>query len=498
MRNIRVNTVLNMGVLVLNFFSRKIFLDCLGADVIGLNSTLYNILEFLNFAELGIMSGVRFMLYKPFHDNETSAINDIITLQGLIYRVISLAIIFLAVVVMFFLPVIFGKMTLPLWYAYASFGVLLYSYLIGNFVNYRQVMFDVSQHSYILTRYSVSLSVAKTCFQMLAIYYSANGYIWWLVSEVVFSSVACLMIYGITQRHYPFLDRSELSFRELLRKYGVLVVKVRQLFFHRMGSIVLTKTTPVIIYAFTTLSEVALYGNYKMLVRGMETLVNISFWSIGPGIGNLVAENDREKTVAIFHEIYVVRMLMTCVSVYCLMTFSSPFISLWLGGVYLLDSATVSIIAASLALAMVRMPFDMFTQASGMFQDIWAPVFEAVMNIGCALAGGYLYGLNGILCGGMVGSVVIVLIWKPWFLFRRGFGRGCSTVYIQLGNMCAGAAVSVLIVSILLKGFPISGCESWTCFVCGAILQSGLFSATLLVYAYLTDRFFRKFISRFR
>lgn len=50
--------------LVLQFFSRKIFLEYLGAEVLGLNTTVQNLIDFLNLAELGIGAAVAYNLYK--------------------------------------------------------------------------------------------------------------------------------------------------------------------------------------------------------------------------------------------------------------------------------------------------------------------------------------------------------------------------------------------------------------------------------------------------
>ena len=51
--NARVNLIFYFLSLALSFFSRKIFLDALGADFMGLIGTLNNLLGFLNLAELG-------------------------------------------------------------------------------------------------------------------------------------------------------------------------------------------------------------------------------------------------------------------------------------------------------------------------------------------------------------------------------------------------------------------------------------------------------------
>lgn len=88
--NARVNFIYYFITLILSFFSRKVFLDCLGADFVGLTGTLQNLLGFLNLAELGVGSAIGYLLYKPLYDHDQDKINEIISVMGYLYRIIGL------------------------------------------------------------------------------------------------------------------------------------------------------------------------------------------------------------------------------------------------------------------------------------------------------------------------------------------------------------------------------------------------------------------------
>ena len=198
------NSVVAMSFYIVNlalqFFSRKVFLDYLGTEILGLNTTAMNLLQFLNLAELGVNAAVGFTLYKPLHDNDIQSVNEIVTLQGRLYRRIAMIIIGGAAVLMCFFPLIFAKIELPLWYAYASFGVLLYSAMLGYFVNYRQIVLTASQQDYKVLYSYKSVMILKVLFQMCAVRYFDNAYVWWLVLEVVFASVASLSLHRMTMK----------------------------------------------------------------------------------------------------------------------------------------------------------------------------------------------------------------------------------------------------------------------------------------------------------
>ena len=119
--NARVNLIFYFLSLALSFFSRKIFLDVLGADFMGLIGTLNNLLGFLNLAELGISTAIGYVLYKPLFEHDERKINEIISVFGFIYRRIGFVILSAGCVLACFLPLIFPNNVFDLGVIYFAF-----------------------------------------------------------------------------------------------------------------------------------------------------------------------------------------------------------------------------------------------------------------------------------------------------------------------------------------------------------------------------------------
>ena len=90
--NARVNVFFYLVTLFISFFSRKIFLEKLGADFVGLTSTMQNLLGFLNLAELGIGASIGYVLYKPIFDGNRDRIKEIVSVLAYLYRNVGLLI----------------------------------------------------------------------------------------------------------------------------------------------------------------------------------------------------------------------------------------------------------------------------------------------------------------------------------------------------------------------------------------------------------------------
>lgn len=494
------NTAVAMGYyvvsFVLQFFSRKVFLECLGTEILGLNTTAMNLLQFLNLAELGISAAVGFTLYKPLHDKDMDSVREIVTLQGKMYARIACIIIAGACVMMCFFPQIFGKIKLPLWYAYASFGVLLFSALLGYFVNYKQIVLTANQQDYKVFYSYKTVNLIKILCQMAVVYYMQDGYVWWLVLEVVFAIFASVSLHIVTIREFPGLTSAPDSYKDLKNKYPEFTLKIKQLFFHRIGMYALTQTSPLIVYAYTTLTTVALYGNYLIITSALQVIGGSLFNSVNASVGNLVAEGNQEKSLDLLFELFSVRFLLVSTMCYVAYMVTPDFITLWIGPEYVLPQSTLLLMICSLFIGTLRYATDAFINSYGLFSDIWSPIAEAIINISFSILFGYFWGLNGVLAGVLLSQIIIIFWWKPYFLFSSVFpGKYKRYNKVYLIHVICGITTCI-IMSLLMNILQMHGI-SWLSLVARTLVMIAVFAAVMLALMILTRCSIIRFLSRF-
>lgn len=494
--NIKVALLFYVLNLALQFFSRKIFLDYLGSEVLGLNTTAQNLLQFLNLAELGIGTAVSYNLYKPLYEKDQKAINSIISIQGWIYRRIACIVIVGACILMCFFPLIFTKADVPLWYAYGSFIAFLVAALLGYFVNYQQVLLSADQKEYKITFVVQGIRLAKIMIQILSIMYLQNGFLWWVIIEILMAIITSYKLNKEIKKEYPWLQPKISDGKQLQSKFPEVILKTKQIFFHKIGGFTLTQTSPLIIYAYTSLTLVAIYGNYMLIVSGVTVLANSLLNGVTAGIGNLVAEGNKQRIKSVFWEITSLRMWiasMVCFGIYIL---GDSFISLWVGEQYIMPRTSLIVIIMITYINLTRTN-DAFIAAYGLYNDIWAPVVEALLNIGCSILLGYFWGLTGILSGVLISLLVIIYMWKPYFLYKYGFKESITTYIFKYIKYFIIYGFSSFISIYLIDNFIHLSLNTYLNLCIFTIISLSIFSVITLLLLYLTDRSSRSFIHRF-
>ncbi len=452
-QNSKVSLILFVIQILVGFYSRKIFLDYLGDEVIGLNTTLGNILSFLNLSELGIGIAMATSLYKPIHDDNHDVIAEIITVQGILYKRIALLLCGLSIPIVIALPYIFPSTECGILYVYVAYFVFLSGSVFSYLWNYRLVLIQTDQKNYKLDPWINAVRFIKVFIQITLLIYSSFGIWGWIVAEFAGNIFTVFVVNHVLKKEYPWLCQSKESPTVLLQRYHILLKKTKQLFVHKIASFVLTQTSPLVIYAFVSLTMVTYYSNYMMLIGYCTTLLNVVFSGIGASIGNLIAEGNKRHTMEVFWELFTSRIWIAGIACFALYIFIGPFISLWIGSKYLLEESTLLLLLLFMFIRISRTIIDSFREAYQLFGDIWAPILEACINLGCSILFGYLWGLNGVLLGVNLSLIIIVMLWKPYYTFRYGMKSSVIPYFIQFGLhlivLITGAIVAKFAMSII-------------------------------------------------
>lgn len=422
-------------------FSRQVFLMYLGDDVMGLNSTLQNMLQMLNVLELGIASAIGVSLYQSFAKDDYEAVNEIVTIQRWYYRRIGLIVIGVGIILLAFFPFIFSDISFPLWWAVAGFGVVLANASLFYFVNYRQVVLTASQNEYLVYKSYRLVMLLKVVAQIFGVIYLPHKYLTWLAIEILFDVIAAVALYITVARNATYLKRSELPIATLKSRHPEIGRMLRQLCIHRFGGFSLSQSVPFIIYAYASLSVVTQYFNYQMLFMACITIVNVVYGSLGAGVGNLIATEKPRKVYMVFSEIYGTQFLLVSLIVCSCYMFSDDIITMWLGSKYVVSHNLLLAMIAAAFFLMIRVVIDTFISAYGLFSDIWAPLTESVLNIGLSILLGYYYGITGVVMGVVITQFFFVLIWKPVFLFYRGMKR---SIWLYFGVVARNIGIMII------------------------------------------------------
>lgn len=496
-KNAQVSLIYYFIQLALGFFSRKVFFDYLGSEILGLNTTVSNLLGFLNLAELGIGMSVGYFLYQPLYDKNTIRINKIIALQGWIYRRIAYVIITGACILMCFFPIIFKKSPLSLWYSYAIFGILLFSSMLGYFVNYKQILLQADQKNYKVQRIMQGAIIAKTILQIVFMPIVPFPFIYWLAMEFVFAILGATVLNRVMKKEYPWLSTSEYDGHKLFKEMPEIIKKTKQVFIHKFSSVVLGSCAPLVMYTFSSLTIVAYYGNYQLIVGKIGYLLQTVFNSTSAGVGNLIASGDKKRIQQVFWELFDSRLYCSISALLTIYFVVQPFITVWLGSDFLLSDFFLITVILTTAITINRVTVDSFIAGYGLFSDVWAPIAETILNLGGSFLFGYLFGFEGVLIGVILSQVLIICLWKPYFLYTKGIQISAMNFFMPLLLRLAVIGIDFLVFRILFEMYKsniiVTGYISWAIFFMIIFLLVG---AILFIEFYLFTSGMQSFVKR--
>lgn len=420
-KNIYISILTQVIITLLGFISRKVFLDSLGTEYLGVNGLLTNVLSMLSLVEGGIGLSITYNLYKPLADRDEKKIIALVQLYKKIYGILA-AIIFLLSLTLYPFLGIFIKDTSGI----SHVSIIYFIFVIKNMISYLNAhkwsLINADQKGYVLAKYNLIFNIITTVSKIIVLVLTSN-YILFLIIEAAIFIIQNLWNGRIVNNRYSYIKTKEKYYIEKDIQNN-LIKNVKALFLHNIGSYCVYGTDNLLISAFIGVKQVGVYSNYTMIIGQLSSLLTPMIGGIGASIGNLIATESNEKNYEIFKVVRLINFWIYSVCVIFLINLMEPFINWWLGDGLLLDRLTFIVILINFYITGMRSSINTFKTKGGIFsEDKYIPLLEAVINLILSIILVRYFGLAGIFMGTTISTIVLPLWIQSKLVYNKLFNR---------------------------------------------------------------------------
>lgn len=428
-KNILTSVGIMLVVSILGFITRKLFLDSLGEEYLGLNGLLINVIGMLSLVESGVGVSIVYNLYKPLAEGDTRATLALVQLYRRIYHYIALGILFLSIAIFPFLKyLIHGDTNIA--YVNIVYFIFVGNTLIGYLMADKISLVNSDQKQYKLAGYNLAYQVSMYGIKIIILKYYPN-YIFFLSIEFVCNVLYNLVIRSTVRKLYPFIKtKDKVSVPANIKKS--IVRNVKALFLTTIGGYMVHSTDNILISSFIGLGIVGLYSNYTLIINQVKSLATPLMTGVKDSVGNLVTSESSEKQYQVFKMLFLINFVVVSfisIMLYCLL---NPFIAWWLGERYLFETWIVAIMCANLYVDMIRSSALTFKMVSGIFvQDRYVAFITGLVNLIMSLLLVKLIGLAGILLGTTI-AFLTTNSWNwPRLIYKYNFKKSPCRYYAK-------------------------------------------------------------------
>ncbi|MBQ7104620.1 MAG: oligosaccharide flippase family protein [Bacilli bacterium] len=421
-KNMVFSIISNTLTILIGFVVQKVFLDTLGTEYLGLNSLYTNIVSMLAIADLGIGTAIIYNLYEPIAKNKKDKIKALMSFYKKTYHIISLIIFIFGLILLPFLGIIVGKTTIPNQELIILFILFLIDTVSSYLLSYKRSLLYADQKSYLISIVHIGYLIIMNSLLIAFLLLTQNFYLY-LIIKIICRILENVIISILANKKYPYLKEKN---NEKLSKEikNDIILKVKGLFFHKLGSFFVLGTDNILISIFLGVSVVGLYNNYYLIIYALTTLICQGFTSFTASIGNLLTLESKEKSYQIFKRIRFLNFWIAGYTATSILVVMESFISFWYGKTYLLDTGVLIVLVLNYYLTVMRYNISTFKEAAGIFhEDRYIPILESVINIIASLILLKFFGLAGVFLGTILSNLLLHLYSYPKYVFKKLFNK---------------------------------------------------------------------------
>lgn len=412
-----VTIVTQFCQILIGFLIRKLFINYLGVAYLGYNSVFTNILQMLNLADMGIGVAITSYLYKPLAENDRDRIAAVMGIYKKLYTILGFFVLAIGVVVSVFLNILIPDATCGIWYLRILFYINLMGTVSTYFLAYKRTLLIADQKSYLTSITDTIVYFVTSTLQLLSLIIAPN-YIVYLSLNIAKNIVANIIVSIKVDTDYKYINENPDT--ALVQEYKPQIAQyVRDVFVSRIGAVVYYSTDNVILSVIKGSLLAGYLSNYTLITTQLNTVVVAILSSVQATFGNFVHTTEDQFTRLKMTDNYF--CVNFCIGNFCMICFSllaQPFVKLFFGENMLLSFSTAMWLGINLMLTfLIQLPSQVFVIYKLFRYDRPIIITSAVLNIGISVALVYRMGINGVLIGTFITS--LVYLFSRFYIIAR-------------------------------------------------------------------------------
>ena len=476
-RNAGYGALCQFITILLNFLSRTIFINTLGASYLGISGLFSSVLSMLSMADLGLNTAMVYSFYRPLAENDNKTIAALINFYKKIYRMIAIAVAVIGIAIVPFL----GKLVnldqgIPYLHIYYLF--FLANTVVSYLYVYKTSILTADQKGYIISQYQIVTNIAKILLQCLVLVL-LKSYIAYLVIQVVFTFLNNFLSSRKAMRLYTYLDKKQKPFDATMQKE--IFNNIKSVFIYKVSTVLFNGTDNAIISVLVGTIYVGIYSNYSLIINTISNVVKIFYNAVIAGIGNASVVENEKKQLNIFEQVSTIGMILTPTCSICLLVLLSDLITVWVGETYVLNRVILITIVINFYVSLIQYPVWVHREAMGIYKQTKYVMFlAALINIFLSVFLGKLWGMAGIFAASSIAKVSTYVWYEPVILLKNHFHTSPGKYLI---SVVRNFAYTVIFSALFLKIFDFFSVSSWPCLFIKTI-AAGISSLAVFIVLY--------------
>ena len=405
---------------ILGFIVTRLILSTYGSDFYGLNATATQLVNMLSILEGGFTVATNVAMFKPIAENDTKAINQIITATRNTFR--KIGVLFLTAGVIGSVAYCFiVKTQLP---NLTALLILLMAVLPSAFnffyaTKYR-ILLQAEQKEYMISLAGICTVSVGYIVNIIVINLELPVLTVRLVT-MIFAFLQCFFIGWFCKKHYKYIDFTE--------KPNYAAIKgTRDIFVQKITGVIYS-TMPMLFISSMSgegTKQTSVYAVYNNVFVLFKTLLHAVMDAPRLSFGQLIAEKDRDYVYKRFLQYELVVICMLACTLSTIGVLIMPFIKLYTKGlsdINYTDPLIALLLLLITAFEIVHIPSGHIINMSGNFH-----VGKRIQLIACIVlvvsmtVGTLFFDVYGILSAILLTAVLLAFL-EIGFVHKRYFSK---------------------------------------------------------------------------